>query len=148
MGEIIGPHDVILSPPLQTVTRHRIVEKTGIDLIVNVFAWVFCERRGIHALEAPVIVIPLLNDPWNPADFIFDSYNFQLRVAFQDSVENQLEESVGDIEQLEIDATAVALDAFSVLILVVAVSGQYVQADGCVEILRRRPELIVVTGME
>src|SRR5215510_4560450 len=100
MGKIVGPHDVVLAPPLQVMTADRIVEEAGIDLVVDKFAWVLRDRWRILLAEAIVIVIPLLNDPRQPAAFVFDRDDFKLWIPLQNAVKDQLEETIGDIHEL------------------------------------------------
>src|SRR5262245_28936435 len=130
------------------MTANRIVEETGIDLVADKLAWVLRDRRRILLPEAVVIVVPLLNDPGQPAAFVLDRHDFELRISLEDAVKAQLEEAIGDVHEFKINTAAVTFDAFSFLILVVAVAGQNVQAHGRIQILRRGPELIIVAGME
>src|SRR4030095_3087067 len=130
------------------MTANRIVEETGIDLVADKLAWVFRNRRRILLAEAVVIVVPLLNDPGQPTAFVLDRHDFEFRISLEDAVNAQREAAIGDVHEFKIDTAAVTFDAFSFLILVVAVAGQNVQAHGRIQILRRGPELIIVAGME
>src|SRR5688572_8404865 len=123
MGEVVGPHNIFLAPPLEIVTAHGIVEEAGIDLIAKVFARVLAEWRGISVAEAPVVVIPLLRDPGQPTRFVLDGNNLEPGIALQHAIENQLEKRVGNVHQLQIDAAAVTLNAVTVLVFVIAMPG-------------------------
>ena len=57
-----------------------------------------------------------------PADFVFNGHNLELRISFQHSVEDEFKERIGNVEQLQVHAAAVTLDSFSFLIFVVAVA--------------------------
>src|SRR5688572_26214873 len=148
MGEVVGPHDIILAPPLQIVAADRIVEEAGIDLIAKVLAGILAEWGWISVAEAAVIVIPLLRDPGQPTRFVFYGNNLEPGIALQHAIENQLEKRVGDVHQLQIDAAAVTLDTVAVLVFVVAVARQDVQADRRLEILSSSPKFIIMAGME
>src|ERR1044072_194164 len=133
--KIVRPHDVVLTPELEIFTAHVIVEETGINLIFDEAARIARDRRRILLFEAIVIIIPLLKHPGHPAALVFYRNHFELGMALENAVENNLEEAIGDVHQLEIDTAAVALDALSVFILVVAVPGQYVETHRRVKFL-------------
>src|SRR5712691_7032435 len=147
MGKIVRPHYVILAPPFQVAAADRIVEETGKDLIADVLARVFGERRRVLAAEAAKVIIPLLDHEGEPARFVFHGHELEFRVSLQHAVENEIEKRVRDVRKLQVDAAAVTLDAFSFL-AVVAVTGQDVHADGRFQVLGRRPEFVVVAGMK
>src|SRR4249920_2310782 len=130
------------------MTTNRIVEEAGIDLVMHKLARVLRDRRRILLPEAVVVIIPLLNDPGQPAAFVLYRHDSELRISLEDAVKDQLEEAIGDVHELEVHAAAVTLDPFSFLILVVAVAGQDVQAYGRIQVLRRGPEFIIVAGMK
>src|SRR5262245_65872049 len=100
MGKIVGPHDVVLAPPFKIMTADRIVEEAGIDLVVDKLTWVLRDRWRVLLAEAVVIIIPLLNDPGHPAAFVFDGDDFELWIALENAVKNQLEETIGDVHKL------------------------------------------------
>src|SRR5215510_15073616 len=100
MRKVVGPHNVVLAPPFQVVSTDRVVEEAGIDLVVDKLAWVLRDRWRVLLAEAIVIVIPLLNDPGQPAAFVFDRDNFKLWIPLQNAVKDQLEETIGDIHEL------------------------------------------------
>src|SRR4029434_3881519 len=104
------------------MAANRIVEEAGIDLVMDKFAWVLRDRWRVLFAEAVVVIVPLLNDPGEPAAFVLYRHDVELRISLQDAVKNQLEEAVGDVHELKVDAAAVTLDTFSFFILVVAVA--------------------------
>src|SRR6266542_6126386 len=130
------------------MTTDRIVEEAGIHLITDKFTWVLGDRRRILLAEAVVVIVPLLNDPGQPAAFVLYRHDFELRISLEDAVKDQLEEAIGDVHELKVDAAAVTFDAFSFLILVVAVAGQDVQAYGRIQVLSRGPEFVIVAGVK
>src|SRR6266540_1223269 len=148
MREVVRPHDVVLAPIFQIFAANVIVEEAGKYLIFDEAARIARERRGVLFLKAIVIIIPLLKHPGHPAAFVFHRDDLELRISFQYAVKNELKERVGDIHELQVDAAAVALDAFSVLILVVTVAGQNMQTHGSIELLARGPEFVVMTGVK
>src|SRR6266436_8826247 len=115
MRKIVGPHNVVLAPPFQIMAADGIVEETGIHLVTDKLAGVFRDRWRILLAEAVVVVVPLLNDPGQPAAFVFYRYDLEFRIPFQDAIENQLEEAVGDVHELQVNAAPVTFDAFSFL---------------------------------
>ena len=122
-GKVVGPHDVVLAPKFQILAADVIVEEAGEDLIFDKAARIARERRRILFLEAIVIVVPLLKHPRHPAAFVFHRDDLELGISFENAVEDELEERVGDIHEFEVDAAAIALDAFAVFVFVVAVAG-------------------------
>src|SRR5207247_6322535 len=145
---VIGPHAVVLTPPFETMPRHGVTEKRPIDLAVEIFTGVFRNRRRIHTLESIVIVIPLLQHKRHPTDLVLHTDESKLRVALQNSVKDKLKKSIRNLLELEVNAASVLLDPLPLLtehgFLVVAMPGKDMQVDGHVQILGRRPELIVV----
>ena len=73
-------------------------------------------------------------------------------MAIHDAVEDEIEDRVDDLLELQVDAAAVRLDAGALVtehrLLVIAVAGEDVQMHRHLEILGRRPELLVVVGPE
>src|SRR5215813_12926761 len=67
------------------MTADRIVEEAGIDLVVDKLAWVLRDRWRVLLAEAVVIIIPLLNDPGQPAAFVFDRDDFELWVPLDNA---------------------------------------------------------------
>ena len=112
-----------------------IVEEAGVNLIFDEAARIACDRRRVLLFETIIIIIPLLKHPGHPAALVFDRDNLEFGMPFENSVKDDLEQSVGNVHQLEIDAAAVPLDALSVFVLVVAVTRQDVKADRRVKFL-------------
>ena len=112
-----------------------IVEEAGVNLIFDEAARIARDRRRVLLFEAIIIIIPLLKHPGHPAALVFYRNHFELGMALEDAVENNLKEAIRDVHQLEIHAAAIALDALSVFVLVVAVTGQDVEAYRRVELL-------------
>src|SRR5438034_2103969 len=139
---------IVLAPPFQVMTTDRIVEEAGINLIADELARVFRDGRRVHAAKTAIIVIPLLNHEWQPAAFILNGHNFQLRVSFQHAVKDQFKKSAGYVVQFQVHTAAVTLDSFSLLILIVAVARQNVQAYGRIQVRRRCPEFIIVARIK
>src|SRR5216683_6488411 len=83
VGKIVRPHEIVLAPPLQIAAADRIAEEAGKDLVANVLAKVLRERRRVHAAEAAIVVIPLLDHEGEPAGFVFHAYEPELRVSLQ-----------------------------------------------------------------
>ena len=148
MRIVIGPHAVVLTPPFETMPRHGVSEERPIDLTVEIFAGVFRNRRRIHTLESVVVVIPLLQHKRHPTDLVLHTDESKLRVALQNSVKDKLKKSIRNLLELEVNAASVVLDPRPLLtehgFLVVAMPGKDMQVDGHVQILGRRPELIVM----
>src|SRR5258706_5348596 len=69
-------------------------------------------------------------------------------MSFEHAAEDQLEERVGDVHQFEIDAATIALDAFAVLVFVIAMTGEDMQTYRRVEFFTGRPEFLVMIGGE
>src|SRR5690349_6681924 len=137
MRKIVRPHDVVLTPELEILAAYMIVEETGINLIFDEAARIARDRRRVLFFEPIVVIIPLLKHPGHPAALVFYGHYFELGVALENTVENDFKQTIGDVHQLEIDTAAVALDTLSAFILVVAVPGQYVEADRRVKFLAR-----------
>ena len=100
-----------------------IVEEAGKDLLFDEVARIAGERRRVLFLETIVIIVPLLKHPRHPAALVFHRNDLELGIFFEHAVKNKLEKRVGDIHQLQVDTAAVTLDAFSVFVFVVAVTG-------------------------
>src|SRR5713226_1905845 len=145
MRIVVGPHTIILAPPLEVMAGHSVPEERRVDLVPEILAWILADGRRIHATESSVIVIPLLQHEGQPADFVFHGDEFQAGVAVQYAVEDHFKKRVGYVPELQVNAAAVTFDALSaVLVHLVAMAGQDVQVNRHIELLRRGPELIVV----
>ena len=112
-----------------------IIEETGINLIFDEAARIARDRRRVLFFEAIIIIIPLLKHPGHPAALVFDRDNLEFGMPFENSVKDDLEQSVGNVHQLEIDAAAIALNALSIFVFVVAVTRQDMETDRGVEFL-------------
>src|SRR5439155_13825683 len=138
---------IVLAPPLEIPAADRIVEEAGKDLVADELARVAGDGRRVLSAEAAKVIIPLLDHEGEPAGFVFHGHEPEPRVALQHAVENEIEKRVRDVRELQVDAAAVTLDAFSFL-AVVAVAGEDVHADRRIQVLGCRPEFIVVAGMK
>ena len=83
MGEIIGPHNVVLPPKSQVLAADMVVKETGEDLVFDIAARVARKGRRILFLEAIVIVVPLLEDPRHPTGFVFHRDDLELGISFE-----------------------------------------------------------------
>src|SRR5687767_12246322 len=116
-----------------------VVEEAGEYLIFDEAARIARKRRRVLFLEAIVVIVPLLKHPRHPAALVFHRDDLELRISFEDAVKNDLKKRIGDIHELQVDAAAITLDAFSVLIFVVTVARQNMQANRSIEILTGGP---------
>ena len=80
MREVVGPHAIVGAPPRQQVAAAGVVEECCVDLTVEILAGKFFYREalalGSVALE---VIVPLLQDKWNPAELVFDRDQLQSR---------------------------------------------------------------------
>jgi len=69
--EIIGPHAVVGAPPRQDMAANRVIEESGVDLVVEVFAGKFFDGQTLPLGAMPFeLVVPLFQDKRNPAKLI------------------------------------------------------------------------------
>ena len=74
--EIIGPHAVVGAPPRQDMTADGVVEESGVDLVVEVFAGEFFDGQALALGAMPFeVVVPLFQDKRNPAKLVLDEDN-------------------------------------------------------------------------
>ncbi len=87
---VIGPHAVFLTPPGESASSHIIFKESAEDVLLNNFTGLARDRKSFLevALE---IIIPLLQEEWNPADLTFGKQQPELRMAFKGAGENKIE---------------------------------------------------------
>src|SRR5712692_513664 len=101
---VIGPHKSVLAEIFHQAPARGIAEKGSVYLLRDVFAGQLLHVGHVYsAFEADVIFIPLVNVKRNPADFVLDVDELELREARGDIAEDEIEERVGSIGELGID---------------------------------------------
>src|SRR5215813_2008868 len=133
------------------MTANGIVEKSGIDLVVEVFARDFFDGQALSLRAMPFeIIVPLLQNKRNPAKLVLDEDNLEPGETLEHTGIDQFVEAVDRLEQFHVNAVGL-LGAAGCGISeaegtgsAVAVPAQDVQIDRQVEILRGGPELVVV----
>src|SRR5918994_895610 len=151
MRKIVGPHAVVLTPPRQNMTAHGVIEERRIDLVVEVFAGKFLDEQTLAVCAKSFeVVIPLLQDKWNPAKLILDQDNLELGETFEYAGIDQVIEAIDRLKQFHVDAVVLRGHAGCGIaeaegtVSAITVAAQDVQVDRHLEILRGSPELVVM----
>src|SRR5712692_4581177 len=92
-----------------------------------------------------IVLIPFMDEEWNPADFVLDVDELELREARGDAAENEIEERVGSIGELGIDRRFEDVESLALKAAVIK-SRQDVQVHRHVQVLRGFPERIVIVA--
>ncbi len=133
------------------MTADGVVEESGVDLVVEIFAGEFFDLQTLALGAVPFeIVVPLLQDKRNPAELVLDQDDLELGETLEDARIDQVIEAVDRLEQFHVDAVGLRGHAAGGVSeaegppSAVAVAAQDVQVDRHAEILRGLPELIVM----
>src|SRR5712692_3713429 len=92
-----------------------------------------------------IVLVPFMDEEWNPADFVLDIDELELREARGDTAEDEIEERVGSIGELGIDGCFEDIESLALKAAVVE-SRQDVQVHRHVQVLRGLPERIVIVA--
>src|SRR5262245_37608950 len=129
----------------------RVVEKRGVDLVMEIFAGLFFDGQALALGAMPFeIVVPLFQDKRNPAKLVLDEDDLELGKTLEHTGIDQFVEAVDRLEQFHVNAVGLLGEAGCGISeaegtgSAVAVSAQDVQVDGQVEILRGSPELVIM----
>src|SRR5918995_2966472 len=148
--KIVGPHAVVLTPPREDMTANGVIEKSRVDLVVEVFAGKFFDEQPLSlGAKAFEVVVPLLQDKRNPAQLVFDEHNLQLREPFEHTGIDEVIEAIDRLGQFRVDAivlgghSSCGIAEAEGTAATVAVPTQDMQVDRHLEILRGSPELVV-----
>src|SRR5262245_39532935 len=133
------------------MTADGVVEESRVDLVVEVFAGTFFDGQAL-ALGAMSfeVVVPLLQDKWNPAKLVLDQDDLELRETLEHTGIDQFVETVDRLEQFHVNAVCLLSEAGCCIseaegtASAVAVPAQDVQVDRQAEILRGGPELVIM----
>src|SRR5262245_10348369 len=129
----------------------RVVEKRGVDLVMEIFAGLFFDGQALALGAMPFeVVVPLSQDKRNPAKLVLDENDLELGETLEHTRIDQFVEAVDRLEQFHVNAVGLLSKAGRGISeakgtgSAVAVAAQDVQVDRHVEILRGGPELVVV----
>src|SRR5919108_2038380 len=133
------------------MTADGVVEESGVDLLVEVFAGELFdgEAFAIGAMTLEVIV-PLFQDKRNPAKLVLDEDDFELGETLEHTGIDQVIEAVDRLEKFHVNAVGFLGEAGRGVAetkgtaSAIAVPAQDVQVDRHIEILRGRPELVIM----
>src|SRR6266540_1854587 len=89
------------------MTADGVVEESGVDLVVEVFAGEFVDGQPL-ALRAMAleVVVPLLQNKRNPAKLVFDEDNLEFGETLEHAGIDQFVEAVNRLEQFHVDANS------------------------------------------
>src|SRR5215468_8044230 len=94
------------------MTANGIVEKSGIDLVVEVFAGDFFDGQALSLGAMPFeVVVPLLQDKWNPAKLVLDQDDLELRETLEHTGIDQFVEAVDRLKQFHVNTVGLLGEA-------------------------------------
>src|SRR4029453_10139531 len=133
------------------MTADGVVEKGGVDLVVEVFAGEFFDGQALALGAMPFeVVVPLFQDKRDPAKLVLDEDDLELGETLEDTGIDQLVEAVDRLEQFHVNAVGFLGEAGCGIseaegtAPAVAMPAQDVQVHRYVEILRGGPELVIM----
>src|SRR6266571_1703215 len=91
------------------------------------------------------VLVPFMNVERHPSNLVLDIDKFEAGESLHDPAEYQIEQRVGRVVQLRINGSAIGVESFPFIPAVIE-SGEYVQVDWHVQILRGFPEGIVMVA--
>ncbi len=148
MRIIVGPHAVVHAPPGEHLAADQVVKKSRVNLLGEILARQLAHLDFFRVAMAFVSLCRTCptRTASSPSSFSTETI-FSLGITFEHTGKNHFEQRVFDFAGL-LHADAVAFDAVAGLAVhAVAETGQDVQMHRQVEILRRRPEaLIMIRG--
>src|SRR5262245_5587669 len=141
-----GPHDVL--DPDELTARHAnpIVDERRVDLPPEVFAGRERQRGRVEVAILVLRLIELLEEERNPADFVLCGNELEMREPLEHAGEDQHDQGPLNLvtehgrAQIAVQRLLDRQAAFG------AHAGDAVQAQRHLELLRRRPERIIVGG--
>src|SRR6266852_4527024 len=133
------------------MTADGVVEESGVDLVVEVFAGEFFDGQALALGAMPFeVVVPLFQDKRNPAKLVLDEDDLELGETLEYAGIDQFVEAVDRLEQFHVNAvgflgeTGCGISEAEGTASAVAVPAQDVQVDRQVEILRGGPKLVIM----
>src|SRR4029077_1953454 len=133
------------------MAANRVIEESGVDLVVEVFAGKFFDGQTLALGAMPFeVVVPLFQDKRNPAKLILHQDDLELGKTLEHTGIDQFVEAVDRLEQFHVNAVGLLGEARCSVSQAertgstVAVPAQDVQVDRQVEILRSCPELVIM----
>src|SRR5262245_62882447 len=121
-----------------------VIKESCIDLPLEIFAGRFVDGKFLGVAMAPEGFVALTQPKWHPAHFVLDGNDLQCGITLENSRKDHVEQSIFDLSGLIHAVTITDYALGRTAIHAGAEPSKDMQVNRHVQVLRRRPEALVM----